>query len=344
MNVGRLSVLVCTYNRSALLRETLQALQTLAPPPGCDVELLVVDNNSSDDTPAVVQEAARSGPFPVVTLHEGRQGKSFALNRGLEVARGDVIALTDDDVVPCRDWLARIVAAFREREGLTFTFGKVVPRWGCLPPPELLTRRAQDIWGPLAIVDYGDDHVEYEEQCAGQRLPIGANLAFATAALRSIGGWRTDLGKVNNTLISGEDHEIFVRLRRHDLYRGCYDPLNTVRHYVPPSRLTRRYFRQWFYWHGRTNALMLPDLFPDLDFEQVPAIAGVPRFIYRQAVSQCWRYLRTVGRADALALLVEELKTLQYAGLVLGCWSRTFGRSRAHASGASLAASGLRSG
>src|SRR5207249_9740379 len=134
--------------------------------------------------------------------HESQQGKSFALNAALHATRADVVALTDDDVWPEPDWLNRIVADFRGHD-VTFVFGKVLPIWGALPPPELLTPRAQDIWGPLAIVDYGDEPTDYVASRLDQRLPIGANLAFAREALLSIGGWRTDLGKVNNTLISG---------------------------------------------------------------------------------------------------------------------------------------------
>ncbi len=321
MTVHSVSVLICTYNRARLLRETLMALRAIDLPPDCAVEFIVVDNNSTDNTTLVVEEAARDSLVPVVGLRETQQGKSFALNRGLSYATGEVIALTDDDVLPSKEWLTRIVRHFRERE-LTFVFGKVLPRWGCVPPPELLTTQAQDIWGPLAIVDYGDVPTDYVPEHTGQRLPIGANLAFSRSALLAIGGWRTDLGKVNNTLISGEDHEIFVRLRRHGLYAGFYDPAASVRHYVPASRLTRRYFRQWFYWHGKTNALMLADLFPDLDLTRVPSVAGVPRFIYRQAALQVWQYVRRVGRTDALALLIEELRTLQYAGLFSECWKR----------------------
>ncbi len=324
MKVDRVSVLICTYNRARLLRETLAALRTLECP-DCDVEILIVDNNSTDNTRAVVEEAARESTMPVVYLQESQQGKSFALNRGLAHATGDIIALTDDDVLPAAQWLTRLVEVFRQRD-VTFAFGKVAPRWGSLPPPELLTPRAQDIWGPLAIVDYGDTPVEYLPDSTGQRLPIGANLAFSRAALVTIGGWRTDLGKVNNTLISGEDHEIFVRLRRHGLYRGYYAPDAMVRHYVPATRLTRRYFRQWFYWHGKTGALMLPDLFPDLDLGRVPRIGGVPRFLYRQAAGQFVRYLRTLGRTDSLALLIEELKALQYVGLLTECWRRSLTR------------------
>lgn len=325
MNVERVSILICTYNRADMLRETLAAIRELDRPDHCEVELIVVDNNSNDSTPAVVQEAAAASPTTVRYLRESRQGKSFALNSGLAEARGDIIALTDDDVLPTRDWLTRYVRIFRERS-VTFAFGKVLPRWGGVPPPELLTARAQDIWGPLAIVDYGDAPIEYTAQSQGQRLPIGANLAFARSALVKIGGWRTDLGKVNNTLISGEDHEIFLRMKRHDLFSGYYDPLGTVKHYVPADRLTRRYFRRWFFWHGKTTALMLDDLFSDLDLRRVPRIGGVPRFMYRQAAAQFFRYLGMIGRADALALLIEELKTLQYLGLFTECWRRSVAR------------------
>lgn len=320
MTVTSVTVLICTYNRARLLRETLAALQAVTAPSDCAVEIIVVDNNSTDNTRLVIDEAAsRPGPFRVRCLFEERQGKSFALNTGLAEATGDVIALTDDDVLPDREWLHRMVANFRERD-VTFVFGKVQPRWSVAPPPELLTDRAQDIWGPLAIVDYGDAPADYTPENTGQRLPIGANLAFARAALVRIGGWRTDLGKVNNTLISGEDHEIFMRLRRFDLYRGYYDPAVIVRHFVPGQRLTRTYFRQWFYWSGKTHALMLDDLYPSLDMNTVPTVFGVPRFLYRQAAEQAVRYAARLGRSDALALLIDELRLLQYLGLFTGCW------------------------
>lgn len=321
MPITSLTVLICTYNRAHLLSETLAALQAMTAPTQCDVEIVVVDNNSTDHTASAVHACAGHPRFPVTYLFEPAQGKSFALNRGLAHSRGDVIALTDDDVLPAVDWAARIVEAFRT-ERVTFVFGKVLPRWESMPPPELLTHRAQAIWGPLAIVDYGDERTDYLPESHGQRLPIGANMALLRSALLTIGGWRTDLGKVNNTLIAGEDHEIFMRLRRHGLYRGLYEPAIAVRHHVPTARLTRRYFRQWFFWHGKTRALMLQDLYPDIDLASVRSIAGVPRFLYRQTLEQVWRYVRTLGRRDALAVLHEELLTLQHAGLLLECWRR----------------------
>ncbi|HEY7289202.1 MAG TPA: glycosyltransferase [Vicinamibacterales bacterium] len=321
MNVTSASILICTYNRGPLLRDTLAALQALHRPPDCDVEIVVVDNNSSDDTPRIIAEATRRPGIPVISVRETKQGKSFALNRGLAAVRGDIVALTDDDVWPDPDWLARIVADFRERD-VTFVFGKVLPRWGQHPPPELLTLESDCIWGPLAIVDYGDVAAEYLPESTGQRLPVGANLAFTREALSVIGGWRTDLGKVNGTLISGEDHEIFMRLRRRGLYHGYYDPAVAVRHFVPAGRLTRRYFRQWFFWHGKTQALMLDDLYPELEMEKVPRIGGVPRFLYRESFKQWGRWAWSLPSANALDVLIEELRSLRYAGLISECWRR----------------------
>ena len=103
-------------------------------------------------------------------------------------------------------------------DGVVFVFGKVLPRWGVTPPPEMVTVRARDIWGPLALVDYGDETIQYDAAAFGtQRLPVGANLAIRRDAIERVGGWRTDLGKVDNTLIAGEDHELCVRLYRRRL-------------------------------------------------------------------------------------------------------------------------------
>jgi glycosyltransferase involved in cell wall biosynthesis len=319
--VASLSVLICTYNRARLLEETLTALSAARAPERCDVEIVVVDNNSSDETAAVVQRGAARGRWPVRYAMERRQGKSYALNRGLTIARGEILALTDDDVLPSEDWLVRIVDRFRAGD-IVFVFGKVLPRWEVPPPPEMLSTRARDVWGPLALVDYGDDPTTYDAASfAEKRLPIGANLAVRRDALERIGGWRTDLGKVDNSLIAGEDHELCVRLFRAGLYAGLYDPTVVVKHFVPASRLTRRYFRRWFYWHGRTMARMAGAIYLDLDLARVPYVGGVPRFLYREFLVQTFRWLRRLGHHDGLSVLIEEVNLLEYVGFFAESWS-----------------------
>jgi hypothetical protein len=135
-----------------------------------------------------------------------------------------------------------------------------------------------------------------------------------------VGHWRTDLGRVDNSPVCGEDRELCVRLFRTRLYEGMYDPRITVQHYVPEARLRRRYFRRWFYWHGRTMARMAEDFFVDLDLREVPHIARVPRFIYREMLGQVKRWVLSLGRGDAFTSLTEELHLLQYLGFVAECW------------------------
>jgi Glycosyl transferase family 2 len=101
-----LTVPIATYNRAAILGEAIESALAQRLPPSVRWELVVVDNNSHDDTKAVVEHYIRTSAVPVCYLFEGRQGKSYALNAGLKRAEGDVIAFTDDDVLVSPEWAA----------------------------------------------------------------------------------------------------------------------------------------------------------------------------------------------------------------------------------------------
>ena len=95
-----LDVIIPTYNRAALLKHTLESLLAALPPVGLAVQITVVDNNSSDDTPQVVaqyqERFARAG-LKLDYLFEPQQGRSHALNRGIAETHGTLIGLIDDD-------------------------------------------------------------------------------------------------------------------------------------------------------------------------------------------------------------------------------------------------------
>ncbi len=320
MNVSSITILICTYNRSAQLTRTLNCVAELAARSDCLVDLLVVDNNSSDDTPHVVASAAAASRIPIRYAREERQGKGFALNTGLALARGDLLALTDDDVVPGPDWLDTIVGVFRTCD-VVFAGGKVLPMWESPPPPSMLTKRAQDIWGPLALLDYGDERIFYSGSPHAQRRPVGANLAVRRDAMVKIGGWRTDLGRPGGTLISGEDHEIYFRLQRAGQFRGVYEPAMVVRHAVPASRMTSSYFRRWFFAAGQTRALMADDFFPGVDFRRASRVAGVPRFLYRELLRLIALWVRS-WRRSRLDRWIEQLMIVRHVGLMWGIRQR----------------------
>ena len=92
----RFSIVIATYNRAGLLRDTLASLSGLQI--DTSWEVVVVDNNSTDDTREVVETAARSFPVQLHYVFEPEQGRSAALNAGFRVAEGEIIVTTDDDV------------------------------------------------------------------------------------------------------------------------------------------------------------------------------------------------------------------------------------------------------
>ena len=128
-----LSVIICTWNRAEYLRQALASLQECRLPAGVEWEVVIVDNNSTDETSAVCQQFLRQDPQRYRCIVEKRQGKSFALNTGVENATGRILAFTDDDVIVDPSWLAETLRVF-ETHQCVGAGGKVVPLWNSHKP------------------------------------------------------------------------------------------------------------------------------------------------------------------------------------------------------------------
>jgi glucosyl-dolichyl phosphate glucuronosyltransferase len=272
------TILICTYNRASRLGSTLDSIAALACPPNLQWDVLVVDNNSSDDTRSVVEVRQRSFPVPLRYLFEPQQGKSNALNTGLRHTRADIIVFTDDDVCVPPGWLDSAVAPLRTRAEIAYTGGPVRPMWGGTPPAWL--DPSGNLGGTLAVKDHGAEPFVFEDR---QKTPLGVNMAVRRALIDRVGGFRPDLGRSGASLLGQEQAEFFYRTRAAGA-RGLYVPEMVLDHDVSASRLTFSYFRRWWYWkgvshsrlhriHGRTEL--------GLELSTVPRVAGVPRFILR---------------------------------------------------------------
>ncbi len=245
-----ITVLIATYNRCELLAACLAQLARQSFEAGDEVVL--VDNGSTDGTPAVVAAAASGFPVPLRYLVDPTPGKSHALSAGVSASRGEVLALTDDDVLVGDDWVETVRTVFREAE-IGLAGGRVTPRWS-RPAPRWLREDGARGYGqlaaPLALLDYGPVRAPL-----GARTALGANMAVHRRALEAAGGFPLDLGKLRGTLLSGEDHQVCERIQACG-YAAVYDPRLVVRHYVPPDRLRFAYHLRWFFWSGITNAAL----------------------------------------------------------------------------------------
>src|SRR5215467_2359100 len=92
-----LDVVVPTYNRSQMLRRTIASLLRAPVPSGLDVTIIIADNNSKDDTEAVVREMQSQTARPIVYVKEMRQSSSHARNAGINAGSGKIIGFIDDD-------------------------------------------------------------------------------------------------------------------------------------------------------------------------------------------------------------------------------------------------------
>jgi glycosyltransferase involved in cell wall biosynthesis len=309
------TVLICTYNRSALLAETLDSLRgTVAS--GLTWDVIVVDNNSSDDTRQVVAARSDTFPVPLKYLFEPRQGKSVALNTGLAATDATVVVFTDDDVRVSDRWLDASCRPILDDPTVDYAGGPVFPIWE-QPRPSWLDGDRSDLWGTLAILDYGPEPFVFEER---RRVPLGANMAVRRSLIDRIGGFDPSLGRKGNSLLGQEQAEFFCRSRAAGA-RGIYVPAASVRHHVPAKRLTRDYFLRWWYWKGISKALLEqrhPVTDTGIDLTRVRTVARVPRFLFGSAVRDLAALLCAAATFNRIEIMKRLAMLCYFSGYVKG--------------------------
>jgi len=312
------SIVIATHNRADDLRGTLASLAALQSQHGWEV--IVVDNNCTDDTASVVRDAVAAFPVPLRYAFEIIAGRSAALNTGIALARGDIVVTTDDDVRADPDWLDQIERAFAALN-CDYIGGRVLPIWGG-PRPRWMPEHRTRHWAVIALLDEGPAPFEWKTV-----LPLGVNMAVRRSAFDAAGGWDPRVGRKAGTLLGQEVREWCLRAHAKGL-RGFYAPNVVLRHIIPNSRLNKSYFRRWFYWRGISRAMLYQQHGFDmenpqrrsLDFGKVPHIAGIPRYLYRTAAATALAMVRAGLRGDETMAFEHELMLCMYAGIARQRW------------------------
>jgi len=227
-----ITVTIQTYNRSAVLAETLESLRSLRCPAGVEYEILVVDNNSTDRTPEVIQEYGGILAPRLRSVFEARQGLSHARNRALQEAKGQIVSFLDDDVVVDAEWLTAVAGAFEEHAAAVVG-GKSY----------LIFRSRRPAWLSehyeffLSRLDYGDRPI-----VGIDRDLYGLNFSVRKDIVLQAGGFDPSLGRCGGvSLRSGEESDLLRRIRALGGV-AVYEPRAVVGHIIPGERLRMKWF------------------------------------------------------------------------------------------------------
>lgn len=229
------SVIVPTHNRSKYLRDAIISAQEQNFPKD-DYEIIVVDNNSTDNTPQVVEECNRYGKKEVVYVKEPKIGLHNARHAGAKVAKGEILAYVDDDVICDPNWLSELVKPFTDQE-VGCVGGKILPKWEAEPPEWVNLYR-----GHLSLLDWGDELKELKTPNI-----YGCNFSIRKSLLFEVGGFNPDAfadDKFYWYRGDGETGLLGKVIRKSK--RIIYTPGAIVWHVIPKSRLTLQYMKSRF--------------------------------------------------------------------------------------------------
>lgn len=282
-----LSVIICTWNRSATLRAALASLAQQAGPAGVALEVIVVDNNSSDDTAAVLDQLAPGWTLGTLRrVFEPRQGKQFALNSGIAASSGAVLAFTDDDIDFPPGWLAAVWTTFAD-PALQLAGGKTLLAWPGGGPPPWYQASMEAI---LAGVDIGDRRLA---PAPPEYAPAGSNMAARRSLFDQVGGFA-------ESHFRHMDYEFGLRCQRAGV-AIAYEPALVVWAPVDAQLLSKRYFRRWSFKAGFANA-------------------AVPRWVYRQFATDLLRLPLDWLRGAPAPAFARELHLWRSWGTIASGW------------------------
>jgi glycosyltransferase involved in cell wall biosynthesis len=239
-----ISIIVCTYNRAPVLRRMLDSFFKQEYLSDVDYEIVIVDNNSRDETKLVVAEYLHNQACRYV--FEQKQGLSAARNRGVSESKGDIVAFLDDDVIVDKCWLKKLEECYQHTNA-DVVGGRAYLIMGNEPP---------DWLGPvfrvfLSEVDFGDDR---QFRKTGEGL-WGLNLSFRRSALDYAGKFDENLGRVGAQLIGSEETALLEKLSAQNKLI-VYEPKAIVGHIIGSDRLKWDYFLKLAVGIGKTNDLI----------------------------------------------------------------------------------------
>jgi len=269
---------ICTWNRARFLDRTLQQCCRLRIPDGLDWELLIVENNCTDETPAVIQSFADR--LPIVREVEPVLGLTRARNRALDAARGDLVIFTDDDVLVDENWLAELWGAAKRWPDAAYFGGLITPLY--LEEPPRWYRANERILKTFVGVSH--DLGDTERALGPQEFPWGPSMAYRRAAFEKI-RFRQDIGRRGRERTDAEEEVYGDQLVKAG-FKGVWVPSAKVQHVVGAEQLSLDLVRRNYVGQGMTRVRL-----SEWDTEGTTLLLGVPRWMILSTAKARVKYL-----------------------------------------------------
>lgn len=306
-----ISVILCTYNRCQSLSKALDSVARSILPKPVEWEVIVVDNNSKDQTRQVVEDYCQRYPGRFQYLYEPQQGKSHALRFGIQNAQGNILAFVDDDVTVEPSWLQNLTAPLFIGKWVG-TGGRILAEQGFVPPKWLPVREKNGL-APFAFFDLGPQAETLNEP------PFGTNMAFRKCLFEKYGSFRTDLGPCPGSEIRNEDTEFGERVMAAG-ERLRYEPSAVVYHAVPERRICKSYFLTWWFDKGRAE-IRQSGIPQDTHW----FLVGVPLYMVRRLLVWTVRWIIVVEPSRRFS---NKIKVWVTAGRIRECYWQSRARGR----------------
>ena len=305
------SVIVCTYNRARNLPACVGALAAQEDVHGLNWEVVLVDNNSTDETRRTASELGNTLPAPLQYIFEREQGLNFARNRGIAESHGKYFAFVDDDILVSRRWLSSLYRTLKDNDADA--------AGSCIHLAEnirLPTWIKPEMYGFLGYQDYGPAPFRMD---GVKQYPFGGNMSFNRRVVNKIGLFDTKLGRKGagrkrSELFKGAETDYFHRLA-HAGGQIFYTPDAVVYHQVQPFQLKKRYFRTIHFNAGYQKAF-----FDHATYRRT--FIGVPLFLYMQFARNVWLYLSQALAGGLNQAFRQQMTAGHFAGMILGYMQR----------------------
>jgi len=244
--IPMLSIIICTYNRDKYIYNLLQSL-ALNNFPAELYEIVLIDNNCTDKTEEKCKQFQQD--YPHINFNyfvEQNQGLSYARNRGIKEAKGDILIYVDDDALVNKEYLSTYYELFEKEKQIFAAGGPIIPQYETKPPKWLSYFTKELLTGYL---HQGNKTGKFK-----RRYPGGGNAAYKKEVFDKTGLFNVDLGRKGNNLVGAEEKDIFDKMTAMGM-AFYYTPNAILYHIIPETKLTNNYFNRLTFSIGRSERI-----------------------------------------------------------------------------------------